>query len=135
MAATMRDWDSLRLTLRTIAALVSTVSAVFWILFAIGQFFSFASETTFVAGAYLFGLNILAISVTTGLFGRGRLSSFLAQGVFLAMVAASLSLYPMPQVWKFPIRLTVHVIGLLAITLTIVSNSIPTSGRQRTARS
>lgn len=128
-----RDAEVRSLTLRTIASLIFTASAIFWGLFALAQFpwidladnygslVKFAERES-AAGAVLFVLNILAISLTTGLLGRGRIVRFLTESILIATIAVSLWLYPTPAVWQTPIRLAVHATDLCALVLAIAAN-------------
>lgn len=115
---------SSQLTLRTIAALLFTALAIFWCVFAVTQLLSLdtASERAAGAGAVLFVLNLLAIGVTTGLFGRGPFARFSAEAILVAMIAVSFWLYPSPPVWQGPFRLAAHATDLLALSLAITAN-------------
>ena len=128
--------ESLRLTLRTIAALIFTGSAIFWLLFAIAQFLVLdiadsvgnldaVSERASGAGLALFVLSILAICLTTGQFGRGRIVRFLTEAILVAIIATSLLLYPTHTILQAITRASAQFVNLLAIILAIAANYLP----------
>jgi len=123
--------------MRTVAALLFTSTAVFWIVFALGQLLLFetadsigspfvaASQRAATAGLTMFVVNMLAVSASTGLLGRGAFSRFLTEALLVAVIATSLLLYPTQTVAQGITRICMQFLDVLALSLAIKANYLP----------
>jgi hypothetical protein len=120
--------------MRTVAALLFTSTAIFWGVFALGQLLVFeiadsvggsyatASQCAAAAGLALLAVNMLAISATTGLFGRGAFARYLTEALLVAVIGASVLLYPTQTVAQGITRICIQFLDVLALSLAIAAN-------------
>ena len=69
--------------------------------------------------------NMLAVSASTGLLGRGAFSRFLTEALLVAVIATSLLLYPTQTVAQGITRICMQFLDVLALSLAIKANYLP----------